>query len=99
MGPGTMSSRTRPTIVIVGHGMVGNKVLDALVRKGATRTWDVVVVGEESRAAYDRVHLSTLFDGASPTDLALGDPAVATDPAVTRSPVNGPPVSTARLAS
>lgn len=78
-----MTGPARPTIVIVGHGMVGNKVLDALMRKGATRTWDVVVVGEESRAAYDRVHLSSLFDGASPTDLALGDPAVATDPAVT----------------
>lgn len=72
----------RPVLAVVGHGMVGHKVVDALVRRGATRTWDVVVVGEEAQAAYDRVHLSSLFEGSAPDDLALGDPEVTGDPAV-----------------
>jgi len=79
---GSEHRRSRPRIVIVGHGMVGNKLVDALVRRGATRTWDVTVIGEEGRAAYDRVHLSSLFEGATPDDLALGGPAAGSDPAV-----------------
>lgn len=79
---GSEHRRSRPRIVIVGHGMVGNKLVDALVRRGATRTWDVTVIGEEGRAAYDRVHLSSLFDGSTPDDLALGGPAAGSDPAV-----------------
>ena len=63
--------------------MVGNKVVEALVRRGATRTWDLVVVGEEPRPAYDRVHLSRLFEGADPSELDLADPDVMGDPAVT----------------
>lgn len=63
--------------------MVGNKLVEALVRRGATRTWDVIVVGEETRPAYDRVHLSRLFDGSGPEDLDLRDADVFGDPAVT----------------
>lgn len=77
-----MSARSRSTLVVIGHGMVGNKLVESLVRRGATRTWDVVVIGEELQPAYDRVHLSSLFEGASPEDLALGDPAKVADPAV-----------------
>ncbi|MGH9305677.1 MAG: nitrite reductase large subunit NirB [Acidimicrobiales bacterium] len=76
-------NRPRRKLVVVGHGMVGNKVVEALVRRGATRTWDVVVIGEESRPAYDRVHLSRLFEGAGPTDLALGDLDLESHPAIT----------------
>src|ERR1019366_9272461 len=73
----------RRRMVIVGHGMVGHKLIQALVRRGATRTWDIVVIGEESQGGYDRVHLSTLFDGASVDDLALESFDIAADPAVT----------------
>lgn len=73
----------RPNILVAGHGMVGNKLVEALVRKGATRTFDIVVVGEESHRAYDRVHLSRLFEGAAPEELDLVDPEVAADPALT----------------
>ncbi|MDQ2838946.1 MAG: nitrite reductase large subunit NirB [Actinomycetota bacterium] len=74
---------SRPTVVVIGHGMVGNKVVEALVRRGATRTWDVVVLGEETQAAYDRVHLSSLFEGTDPDDLGLGDAEVMGDGAIT----------------
>ncbi|MHB1535804.1 MAG: nitrite reductase large subunit NirB [Acidimicrobiales bacterium] len=64
----------RHRLVVVGHGMTGHKLVEALVHRGAIRTWDIVVLGEEPRGGYDRVHLSTLFDGAVPADLALGAP-------------------------
>ncbi len=69
----------RPRILVVGHGMVGNKVVEALVRRGATRRWEVFAIGEEPHPAYDRVHLSSLFEGASLADLGLVDPDVARD--------------------
>jgi hypothetical protein len=43
------------------------------------------VLGEEPRPAYDRVHLTSLFDGRSPEDLALPAPPVEAASA-TRSP-------------
>ena len=60
--------------------MVGNKVVEALIRRGATRTSVVTVVGEEPCRAYDRVRLSKLFEGAVLSDLDLVDPEVAGDP-------------------
>jgi len=71
------------SLVVIGHGMVANKLVESLVRQGATRTWDIVVIGEEADPAYDRVHLSSLFRGATPAELALADPEVLSDPAVT----------------
>src|SRR6478752_2323030 len=32
------------------------------------------MVGEERRAAYDRVHLSSVFDGSTADELTLGEP-------------------------
>ncbi len=81
-GTGRAAGSSRPVVLVIGHGMVGNKVVTSLVRQGATRTYDVVVVGEESQPAYDRVHLSSIFDGASPDDLALTEPDVTADIAV-----------------
>lgn len=77
-----MSGHSRPTLVVIGHGMVGNKVVESLVRRGATSTWEIVVVGEEPREAYDRVHLSSLFEGASPADLVLAGIEAMADPSV-----------------
>ncbi|WP_439937992.1 nitrite reductase large subunit NirB [Nocardia sp. N13] len=60
-----MSQRKR--IVVVGHGMVGHRFAQAAVERGLTETHDVVLFGEEPRAAYDRVALTSWFahaDGA-----------------------------------
>lgn len=79
-----MSNRPgRSRLLVVGHGMVGNKVVEALIRRGATRTSTVTVVGEEAHRAYDRVHLSRLFEGAVPADLDLVDPEIVGDPGLT----------------
>lgn len=71
------------SLVVIGHGMVANKLVESLVRQGATRTTDIVVIGEEVDPAYDRVHLSSLFRGATPAELALADPEMMSDPAIT----------------
>jgi nitrite reductase (NADH) large subunit len=64
------------TLVVVGHGMVGHRFVEIAVARGLTAEWDVIVHAEEPVHAYDRVALSTWFEG---TDLGLApvqDPAV-----------------------
>jgi len=56
-------------VVVVGNGMVGHHYVETLVSSNVEA--DIVVVGGESRPAYDRVHLSEVFDGKDPIDLAL----------------------------
>ncbi|MEV6805447.1 nitrite reductase large subunit NirB [Streptomyces sp. NPDC051132] len=62
-----------PTIVLVGHGMVGQRFLEALAERGLTATHRVVVLCEEPRPAYDRVQLTSYFSGRTPEELSLTD--------------------------
>lgn len=55
-------SERRQRLVVVGHGMVGHRFVQAAIERGVTETHDVVVVGDESRPAYDRVGLTTFFE-------------------------------------
>jgi nitrite reductase (NADH) large subunit len=57
-------------IVVIGHGMVGHKFLEALADSG-NDALHVTVLCEEPRAAYDRVHLTEFFSGKSADDLSL----------------------------
>jgi nitrite reductase (NADH) large subunit len=68
-----MSGRRR-TLVVAGNGMVGHRLLEILVERGATAEWDIVTFCEEPRVAYDRVALSSLFAGATAEDLELVAP-------------------------
>ncbi|MTE18950.1 nitrite reductase large subunit [Streptomyces sp. TRM43335] len=89
-----MPRTPRPTIVLVGHGMVGQRFLEELASRKVTERARVVVLCEEPRPAYDRVHLTSYFSGTSPEELSLvddgfmaehgielhlGDPAVSID--------------------
>ena len=58
-------------IVIIGNGMVGFKFCERLVAKSQRSQFHLTVFGEESRPAYDRVHLSEYFSGKSADDLTL----------------------------
>jgi len=57
-------------LVLVGHGMVGQKLLEELHAK-APGQFDVTVLCEEPRPAYDRVHLSAFFSGTTADQLSL----------------------------
>jgi len=59
----------KPTVIIVGNGMVGYKFCEKLVARSAD--FRIIVFGEEPRHAYDRVHLSEYFGGKSADDLSL----------------------------
>ncbi|MDP9074363.1 MAG: FAD-dependent oxidoreductase, partial [Actinomycetota bacterium] len=67
-------SGRRRTLVVVGNGMVGHRLLEVLVDRGATAEWDIVTFCEEPRVAYDRVALSALFAGSTPEDLTMVRP-------------------------
>lgn len=55
-------------IVVVGNGMVGHHFVEQIMHD---ERYAITVIGAEPRPAYDRVHLSAVFDGSTPADLAL----------------------------
>ena len=57
-----MSPHLRKRLVVVGHGMVGHRFVQAAVERGLSETYDIVVLGAESRPAYDRVALTSFFE-------------------------------------
>ncbi|MGA8256145.1 MAG: FAD-dependent oxidoreductase, partial [Nocardioides sp.] len=76
-----MAPHLRKQLVVVGHGMVGHRFVQAAIERGLTETHDIVVIGEEPRAAYDRVALTSFFQvGAEELSLlpdgAYEDPRV-----------------------
>lgn len=69
---GDESGTTR--IVVVGNGMVGHRFCERIAELRGERAIELVVIGEENRPAYDRVHLSSFFDGAGSDSLGIADP-------------------------
>ncbi|MEL6940150.1 MAG: nitrite reductase large subunit NirB [Cyanobacteria bacterium J06598_1] len=65
---------SKQTLVVVGNGMVGHRLLERMVEKGALNQWNLVTFCEEPRVAYDRVHLSEYFTGKTAADLTLVEP-------------------------
>ena len=70
-------SATRPptNVVVVGNGMVGHRFCDELAARNDAHRFRITCIGEESRPAYDRVHLSEYFAGKTAEDLQLADAA------------------------
>jgi nitrite reductase (NADH) large subunit len=62
--------RTR-TVVVIGHGMVGHRFVEALRARDTDGAWRIVVLGDESDAAYDRVGLSSYVGAWDRSQLAL----------------------------
>jgi nitrite reductase (NADH) large subunit len=58
-------------IVVIGNGMVGYKFCEKLVAKSTSKAFNITVIGEEPRPAYDRVHLSAYFSGTSVEELTM----------------------------
>jgi nitrite reductase (NADH) large subunit len=61
----------RAHVVVAGHGMVGHRFVEALTARDRGGRFRVTVFSEEPRPAYDRVALSSFFDGADETALRL----------------------------
>ena len=61
--------------------MVGHRFVQAAIERGLTETYDVVVVGEEPRPAYDRVALTSYF-GVGAEELSLLPEGEYDDPRV-----------------
>src|SRR5215207_363291 len=60
---------SKRNVVVIGNGMVGYKFCEKLLAK--SKNFNIIVFGEESRHAYDRVHLSEYFSGKTADDLSL----------------------------
>jgi nitrite reductase (NADH) large subunit len=61
---------SREALVVVGNGMVGHRFCERLVEYG--HRFEVAVLGEEPRPAYDRVHLTDYFKERNAERLAIG---------------------------
>lgn len=62
---------TPASLVVVGNGMVGHRLLKQLSAQGGRSHYKVTVFGEEPHPAYDRVHLTNYLNDPSPENLTL----------------------------
>jgi nitrite reductase (NADH) large subunit len=65
--PDTQDNRRQ--LLVIGNGMVGQRLLEKLA--AVTHDYAITVLCEEPRPAYDRVGLSGFFNGKSAEDLSL----------------------------
>lgn len=92
----TWSGQARPAererVVVVGAGMVGHRFVDELVRRDRAGRFEIVLVGEEDYAPYNRILLSDVLAGRcdlaalalpepdpSRVDFRVGTPVLAVD--------------------
>ncbi|HEY1076666.1 MAG TPA: nitrite reductase large subunit NirB [Fontimonas sp.] len=68
MFEGSAPQPARKKLLVIGHGMVGHKLLQCLESE---QSLEITVLCEEPRAAYDRVHLTSYFSAASADELSL----------------------------
>ena len=69
-----VDAATRERVIVVGNGMVGHRFCERMVELDRGRRFAITVVGEEKRAAYDRVRLSDFFGRRGADQLALASP-------------------------
>ncbi|WP_340684411.1 nitrite reductase large subunit NirB [Amycolatopsis coloradensis] len=69
-------------LVVAGHGMVAHRLVEAVRAEDKAGQWQVVVLAEEARPAYDRVALTSYVDTWDPASLALEGADYADDPLV-----------------
>src|SRR5882724_5877912 len=67
-------STSKKKVVVVGNGMVGHRFVQRMLAKDALERFEMTVLCEEPRLAYDRVNLSKLFEPAGSDRLSLVAP-------------------------
>ncbi|WP_156253000.1 nitrite reductase large subunit NirB [Pseudactinotalea terrae] len=70
-------------LVVVGGGMVAQRLVEALRARDEAGAWEVTVLAEEASKPYDRVALTSYFSARDAEELTLGDPALWEDERVT----------------
>lgn len=70
---------SRKNVVVVGHGMVAHRFVEALRIRDEQDAWSVTVLGEEADPAYDRVGLSSYVGSWDRKELALAGNDYAAD--------------------
>ncbi|MHA6804730.1 nitrite reductase large subunit NirB [Salinifilum ghardaiensis] len=70
------------TLIIIGHGMVGHRLVEEMRARDNADAWRVLVFAEEERPAYDRVALSSYIQGTTAEELSLGSGELFADPMV-----------------
>lgn len=60
---------SRKSAVVIGHGMVGHRFVEALRARDESDDWSVTVLCEEPLPAYDRVGLSSYVGRGTPRSL------------------------------
>lgn len=58
-------------LIVVGNGMVGHKFIESLIEHPDYKNFHITTFSEEPRLAYDRVQLSSYFEGKTADDLML----------------------------
>jgi nitrite reductase (NADH) large subunit len=58
-------------IIVVGHGMVGHRLVEALRARDTGGSWRITILAEEADAAYDRVGLTSYTESWDRDLLAL----------------------------
>jgi nitrite reductase (NADH) large subunit len=58
-------------VVVVGYGMVAHRFVEALTARDTDGRYDVTVIGEEPRRAYDRVAMTSYLSGVTADELTL----------------------------
>jgi len=74
MGISSMATTQRinkKQLVVIGNGMVGHHFIENFVASNMADEYEIHILAEESRAAYDRVHLSEYFGDSTYEDLCL----------------------------
>src|SRR5690606_38915276 len=70
-----MTTTSQRTLAIVGHGMVGQRLVEELRGRPELNDYQIVVFGKEPTAAYDRVHLAEVITKGDAGLRSLSDPA------------------------
>ncbi|QKV97006.1 FAD-dependent oxidoreductase [Streptomyces sp. NA02950] len=79
----TRGRTTARTLVLIGHGMAGHRLVEGMRARDPAGTWRIVVLAEEDRPAYDRTALSSYLEaGPGALDLGLATPESLNDPRV-----------------
>jgi nitrite reductase (NADH) large subunit len=62
---------SKQNLVVIGNGMVGQAFLEYLIERDVQQKYNIITFCEESRPAYDRVHLSEFFNGKTAEELSM----------------------------